>query len=501
MERMEDMKYLRRAGKIMVAALLVVCQMGFLGSALEEVAVSAEDRVVAADESLFGDGIYYVALGDSIAAGYGLEGYQAGEVHSAVDSYRELLVQGLGERYPGVEIYADSLAVDGMDSGELLDCLTGTDEDDVAFQERVAGAELVTLSIGSNDILGLLIEEMAETLSCGQEEIADAISGMIENGDILAWLSLLGKVEELNRDLAGVASDVDGKELEAAIVSGDIPGNEKFNQACEQFGENFEKIIEAVHSLAPEAKVYVTNIYNPYRGVALENPLTDVCAFDLGNLAEFYIGKLNQVFTEESDLYELADVKAVFDSCEKIPVNANITEVFGGDVTLEDCNVDPHPTKMGHALIAEAIQGKMDKEEIPKEKLLPEKGTEFTAGNFECVVTSSGRKMGEVKIMGIKKSVKRVVIPDKITVGSKQLFVTSVGKGAWKKDKKIKSLTLGANVEVIGKKAFYCCKNLKEVKVLSEKITKVGTGAFKKISKKAAFEFPEKWEKEYKKYF
>ena len=68
-------------------------------------------------------------------------------------------------------------------------------------------------------------------------------------------------------------------------------------------------------------------------------------------------------------------------------------------------------------------------------------------------------------------------------------------------DKKITSIIIGKNIKTIGKQAFYQCKNLKNITVKSEIITKCGAKAWKKIRKDAVFKFPKKCRKQYKKYF
>lgn len=79
--------------------------------------------------------------------------------------------------------------------------------------------------------------------------------------------------------------------------------------------------------------------------------------------------------------------------------------------------------------------------------------------------------------------------------------VTSIGRKAWKGDKKITSLIIGKNIKKIQKKAFYQCGNLEKIKVESKEIIKIGAKAFKKLSKNVSFQFPKQWERKYKKLF
>ena len=86
---------------------------------------------------------------------------------------------------------------------------------------------------------------------------------------------------------------------------------------------------------------------------------------------------------------------------------------------------------------------------------------------------------------------------------NKVFKVTEIASGAFKNSKKLKSVTIGTNVEKIGGKAFYKCKKLKKVKVKTKLLTKksVGSGAFKGIHPNAKVKVPKKKLKDYQKIF
>ena len=58
--------------------------------------------------------------------------------------------------------------------------------------------------------------------------------------------------------------------------------------------------------------------------------------------------------------------------------------------------------------------------------------------------------------------------------------VTSVGKNAFKNNKKLKSVQIGKNITSIGAKAFYGCKKLRTIIVKTNKLkaTNIGKNAF-----------------------
>lgn len=94
-----------------------------------------------------------------------------------------------------------------------------------------------------------------------------------------------------------------------------------------------------------------------------------------------------------------------------------------------------------------------------------------------------------------KKGVKGTVnIPDSITVNQVTYKVTEIAANAFKNQKKIRKVVVPSGVSRIGKKAFYGCKNLKNITVKTTKLTKkrVGSKAFSGIHAKAVIKVPKK---------
>ena len=102
-------------------------------------------------------------------------------------------------------------------------------------------------------------------------------------------------------------------------------------------------------------------------------------------------------------------------------------------------------------------------------------------------VTKKGKKKATLKIFKTAK------------LGGKKYKITSVAANALKGNKKVKTLTIEKNIEKIGKNAFANCKNLKRIVIKSTKLKKVGSKAFKGISKKAIVKVPKSKKKSYTK--
>lgn len=122
-------------------------------------------------------------------------------------------------------------------------------------------------------------------------------------------------------------------------------------------------------------------------------------------------------------------------------------------------------------------------------------------------ITISGKKYkitasNSVSFLGVtKKSSTSLVIPDTVKYSDKTYKVTSITKNACQKQTKLKKVTIGKNIAVIGSKAFYKCKKLKNITIKTSKLTlsKVGSSAFKGTYKKAKFKVPAKKKAVYKK--
>ncbi len=123
---------------------------------------------------------------------------------------------------------------------------------------------------------------------------------------------------------------------------------------------------------------------------------------------------------------------------------------------------------------------------------------------------------GTVSLIGaVSKTKKKVICPNKVLAfehwktveeNSEELtdyeyLVTAIESDAFLGNKKLQTLRIGKNVEIIGEKTFFGCKNLKRITIKTTLLTKetVGSKAFKGIHKKAAVKVPKKKKKLYKK--
>lgn len=274
---------MKRSIRIIILAFVIFITA--LGFDCNEYKSSAEAAEASGD---------YVALGDSITSGYGL-----GNVLS--ESY----VAQTGNMLKVTNRV--NLGVSGMNSTQMLESLKTAE-----VQAVLGKASVITVSIGSNDILGPFTAYVAQAF--GTTDLSK-IGTILASGDVS---TLAIKISALDKLLKNDATNPTGMTAGAA-----------------KFAQNYPQIISLIKTSAPGAAIYVNNLYNPYRGIS-------VATLNLGELTDGYITKINNnVFSNASADYNLVDVYTPFNTVDGL-VNASISTY----------NFDPHPNVNGHLAIA-----------------------------------------------------------------------------------------------------------------------------------------------------
>ena len=94
-----------------------------------------------------------------------------------------------------------------------------------------------------------------------------------------------------------------------------------------------------------------------------------------------------------------------------------------------------------------------------------------------------------------------VKIPASVIVNGVSYPVTAIAAKAFKGNKELKKVVIGANVTTIGKKAFKRRSSLKKIVIRSKTLQKVGAKAFINIDSGAVIKVPGGKKKAYKKLF
>ena len=130
------------------------------------------------------------------------------------------------------------------------------------------------------------------------------------------------------------------------------------------------------------------------------------------------------------------------------------------------------------------------------EKPLPAVGKTYDKGVLRYKVTKSSAAGGTVAVVRLlKKSRKKVTIPEKVSLEGYDFKVTAVSANAFRGCKKLRAVTFGKNVKSIGAKSFYGCRSLKTIRFLGTKAPKIGNRAFAGIRKNCKITVPKKMSK------
>lgn len=233
-------------------------------------------------------------LGDSIAAGYGLDGYTLQDNYSCPDSYANIL----DEKYTSdlAEICPHEMqnfAVSGATSSDLIELLTSGKLD-----SALAETDAVVVSIGGNDLLENIYPIISSLGITAENKEID-----LSNIDVL---SLIGQITTLEED-----------------ISNSLTG----------FEVNLKEIVSVLDAKT-EGNVYIQTLYNPFENFTDISMVTD---FTQTTIVQF-----NDIIKNNSaDNYKVIDVAADFTD-------------KSNDLTRID-EIDIHPNEAGHKVIAEAV--------------------------------------------------------------------------------------------------------------------------------------------------
>lgn len=273
---------------------------------------------------------HYVAMGDSISAYFRVEKGQG---------YAEILADFL-KNEPGFGgLYLTNLSRSGDDSTDILNMAD-------AYADTIRDADLITISIGANNFLGLLLGRIYGFLE--ERYGADYTLDSLEIDDSL--------LNEMTAAFGGLS-------LLAEVARG-----------IERFRTDINTLIVKLKELSPSVDIYFMTVYTP-----LSEADSIYAAVDM------LIRSVNSIIEENSGLgYTVVDVYSAFRELDAEGLSF---------VDLSAGSFDPHPSVFGHRLIAgthyNAITGK--ELEIPDDyaPVIPLNRADVIASMFEGVFAVS----------------------------------------------------------------------------------------------------------------
>lgn len=171
-------------------------------------------------------------------------------------------------------------------------------------------------------------------------------------------------------------------------------------------------------------------------------------------------------------------------------------------------NVSLEDLQKALADLEKAMQ--LEKKELPKDPpkdspkdspKLPAAGSVQPYGDASYKVLTATATGGTVSYAKPAKISAKVVIPATIQLNNQTYKVVTIESSAFKGNKKLKNITIGANIEKIGKSAFEKCAKLTKITIQSSVLTKVEKNAIKNINKKCVIKVPKAKKANYKKLF
>jgi len=234
----------------------------------------------------------YISYGDSIAAGIGVE---------SNEKYSSLLASNRG-------LILDDQAEQGINSDDLL--LTIQNADPI----ELAQVELITVSIGSSDIVDTVLPYILECY------------------DIMTF--------SIN-----VNALID--KLESKIVRDEI------QVALDNFQSNYQQIIDIL--AASNRNVYVVNLYNPFSSIVIYDTSDNLGKINIGLYAEEWIDAANDIISNQ-DKVRVVDINTAFE------VGNDDEKLVNAEFNLIDFsfNYNSYPTKEGQQVICNEVSTQID---------------------------------------------------------------------------------------------------------------------------------------------
>ena len=231
-------------------------------------------------------------LGDSIPAGYGLDGYTDSDNYNC-ESYPNILKEQYTAELSQICIHEmQNLAVSGAASDDLLDLI-----DSGKLDSALENTDAVVISIGGNDMLHIMFGLLSDLGMSAENRTID-----LENINIISALAQL------------------------------MTMSDEIDEALTDFETNIQEISAKLNEKT-SGEIYVQTLYNPLETFTDFQILVD--------FSEEKIGRYNEIVRNNANDYKIIDVAEEFDGrC---------------DVLTRIKQLDIHPNEEGHRLIAEMV--------------------------------------------------------------------------------------------------------------------------------------------------
>ena len=252
----------------------------------------------------------YLALGDSITTGYGLN--RANGEYGFADILK---------RNNGYTLY--NKAVNGATTLDVFNAL-----DSQYLLKTVSRADLITLTCGGNDLMGLLFTQIAAAYNSltGTVIPASEVMSVLSNPADARQMTLMMVVQGLLLGTETTPSFLESDTMQAAL---------------DAYAQALGGIVMKIRAVNPTVPIIIATQYNPFQFFSGEYAL-------FGQRLGQGVKLLSDVITANAQAlgYYVADTYSAFaDSAENLCC-----------ASMVPFNLDPHPNAAGHQVLAECFQ-------------------------------------------------------------------------------------------------------------------------------------------------
>lgn len=222
-------------------------------------------------------------LGDSIATGYGLDGYKSGKENC--ESYANILAYKYANQLKGkCKTAMKNSAIDGQTSGELLSGLNNG-----VYDEDLRNSDAVIISIGGNDLLTVLWDFVSDNFNINfNDSYTENQENNLNFTQIIQSITSLGSkidsnLKSFDSNLAQIAKYIKNKSNGILIIQTlynpfDQLGQEQIKEFIADKIKALNSSIEA-HKNDSEANYIVADVYSEFYGKG--NELTRISNMDI----------------------------------------------------------------------------------------------------------------------------------------------------------------------------------------------------------------------------
>lgn len=396
------------------------------------------------------------------------------EIYADLDNHYEATVPGtdksglkamidMAERLKASDYTADSYALLVQAVAEAKAVYEDETADELEIREKMTAISDAVLQLklevtGTTEYQKLLREfnSKEEELKKLQEEF-EATDRLLKEKE-----SALAQEQE---KVQGLQSELDGKKAEVTALTAELEtAKETLEQLEKEAGEKETEIADL--------KENVQKLQEDVRKAqeAVENLEASLAGAQ--NRAETLLAEKEKLETEKQEL--------------EGKVEAAKKEAEAAKAELEKCKAELEAAKKE----MEKVQEELEKLKNP-EPALPQVGSTVEVDGVQYRVTDVQKKTAEVS--GVSdRTASKVKIASDVKVGDLSFKVTAIAAGAFKGCGKLKSVTIGKNVSVIGKDVFFRCAKLANITFRGKKTPKIAKRAFKGIQKTCKITVPKK---------